>query len=485
MKKLYIYMLAMVLVLAPMACEDSLDVNTDPLAATTADPNAVLPYVFAQYAARKTTELGTRTMDVSQYISDTFNSPKRGNTSIFLTGNTWGMYYTQVLGNLLLLKVDALAAGPTSSNIAAIALTMEALAFYELASLWDEVPYTEALNGVEFQFPAFDNQETVFKGAVDRLTQAVSLIDGMPAEGNFNLTSGDLIYGGNMENWKRFANSLKLRILMLIRNKDTSVDSQITTLLGQPLIEANAQAALFTYPGTPGNINGWQDIVQSFFGPSNESEQVFGPSPVFRDLIFENSDPRLTLFFEDMSGTGTYPAQEYDQFPDFNAHAIISNNVIRADLPNIWFLPSEISLYRAELALLGIGTDDAQASFDLGVTQHASFWGSIGPGSIPGAQKSITSDEITTFLASLPTLGSLSQQDALTQVYEQMYVEGFWRSVYAWNHVRRTGVPDLQPPAAATITTILKRFNYPPDEVGSNPNTPSNLPTDTPVWFEK
>ena len=487
MKNIFIYILSLVLIMAPMACEDALDVNTDPLAATTADPSAVLPFVFVQYAARKTTELGTRTMDVTQYISDTFNSPKRGNTSIFLTGNTWGMYYTLILGNLLLVRNDAIEAGPTSNNIAAIANIMTALSYYELSSLWNDIPFSQALDGQEFQFPEFDSQETVLKGCVAILDEAVGFIDGMPAEGNFNLTTGDLIYGGNMDNWRRFANSLKLRILMMIRNRDTSVDGQITALLGTPdaLIEENSQAALFTYPGTPGQINGWQDIVESFFGPDNEAVQTFGPAPAFRDILFNNDDPRLDLFFTDMSGTGTYPAQEYDLFPDFDQHAVIANNVIRADLPNIWMLPSEVSFYRAEAALLGIGPDDAQASFDEGVRQHISFWGRVGAGSIPGGIRSVTSDQIEAFITSLPALASLSAEDALTQVYEQMYIEGFWRSVYAWNHVRRTKVPDLQPPAAATITTILKRFDYPPDEVGSNPNTPANPPTDTPMWFEQ
>ncbi len=477
-------MLSAVLVIAPMSCEDALDVNTDPLAATTADPSAVLPFVFVQYGARKTTELGTRTLDVTQFISNTFNSPKRGNTSIFLTGNTWGMYYTLVLGNLLLLKNDAVEAGPTSNNIAAVATIMQALSFYELASIWDDVPFTQALNGKDFEFPEFDSQETVFKGSVALLDEAMALIDAMPEEGNFNLVTGDLIYGGDMDNWARFANSLKLRILMLIRNRDTSVDGAISATLGQPLIETNSQAALFRYPGTPGQINGWKDIIQSFFAPTNELAELFGPSPVFRDLLVNNNDPRVDVLFFDPTGTGVYTAPEYGSFP-VAGEALINDNALRADMPNIWFLPSEVSFYRSELALLGVVADDANARFEDGVRQHSMFWGGVGPGSIPGAEIRLDADDIEAFIASLPDLGGLSDADALNQLYEQMYVEAFMRSVYAWNHVRRTGVPDLQPPPGASISTILKRFDYPPDEVGANPNTPSNLTTDTPVWFEK
>ncbi len=479
MRKIYIYILTLALLSMPMACDDSLDVNTDPLEATSADPNAVLPFVLASYAARKTTELGTRTLDVTQYISDTFNSPKNGNTSIFLTGNTWFMYYNLVLGNLLLLRQDAEEAGPSSNNIAALATIMEALSYYELTSIWDEIPFSQALNGTEFPFPEFDDQETVLNGAVDMLDQAISLIDAMPDEGNLNIGVGDLIYGGDMDLWRRYANSLKLRILMMIRNRDSSVDSEITSTLSQPLIEDNSQAALFRYPGTPGQINGWKDIIQSFFAPTNKEALIYGPPPVFRDLLVNNNDPRVQVLFEDLSGTGTFPAVPYDEFPE-DDETIISDNVLRADLPNIWMLPSEVSFYRAELALLGVTSEDADEWFAAGVRQHTEFWG----GDIPGADLTIPGGDIDAFVGALPVLSGLSTSAALEALYEQMYIEGFMRSVYAWNHVRRTGVPDLDPPPGATINTILKRFDYPPDEVGSNPNTPSNPPTDTPQWFE-
>ena len=120
--------------------------------ATSADPNAVLPYVFVQYSSRKVTELGTRICDVSQYISNTFNSPNRGNTSTFLTGNTWGMMYDQALGNLSLIIADAEAAGESRNNVNAIATILVHI-FYELTSLWEQVPFTQALNGQEFPTP--------------------------------------------------------------------------------------------------------------------------------------------------------------------------------------------------------------------------------------------------------------------------------------------------------------------------------------------
>ncbi|MEQ8426163.1 MAG: SusD/RagB family nutrient-binding outer membrane lipoprotein, partial [Cyclobacteriaceae bacterium] len=205
MKKIIFSIFLGSMLILPMACDKALDINVNPLRASSADPNAVLPFVLTQFSNRNTTELGTRICDVYQNTSVTFNSPRRGATTSFLTGNTWNMLYVQVLGNLKLVEQDARAAGAARNNITAIALVMKALAFYELTVIWDDVPFTQALDANAFPQPDFDSQETVLKGLIPILDDAVSLIDAIPASGVFTLT-GDLIYGGDMSLWKRYAN---------------------------------------------------------------------------------------------------------------------------------------------------------------------------------------------------------------------------------------------------------------------------------------
>jgi hypothetical protein len=470
MKLLKISILSVLVFFISVSCEKQLDINTNPLVASSADPNVVLPFVIVQYSNRKVTELGTRTLDVPQHLSACFNSPRNGATSIFLTGNTWGMMYTQVLGNLALVEADAKEAGLSSNNVAAIAVILKGMIFYELTSIWEDVPFSEALNGTEFPSPSFDSQEAILRGVVDVLDEGMQLIDGMPSEGIVNVSQGDLIYQGDMGNWRRFANSLKIRVLMLLRNKDTSVDSQIIAALGQPFIETNAQAAILEYYDTPGQQNGFQQLNEAFFGTSNEITEVFAPGEPLWNLIALDADPRDGLFLFDPNGL----SPTNGSFADVD-EAVISDNVIRNDLPQMWLLPAEISLYRAELALKGAATgDDAKTMYDLGVTQALSWWGQ----DIPGAQKTLTDAEISAFVGTLPASPSLDD------VHEQQYLETFMRPVVAWNHVRRTNVPVLSPPSASTITSILKRFNYPPDEVASNPKTPINPRTDAPMWFE-
>ncbi len=471
MKFLKIFSLILFVGVLVTSCEKALDINTNPLVATSADPNAVLPFVFVQYSNRHTSELGTRMMDVPQHIGSCFNSPRGGNTGSTITGNTWGMYYTQVLGNLALVEADALAAGTTSNNIAAIAKIFKAKSFFELSSIWGDIPFRQALDGVQFPTPEFDTQEEVFNGVLTILDEAIALIDAMPAE-VADVSIGDLIYGGDMDKWRRWANSLKLRVLMLLRNKSTAVDNEITKVLSEPMIEDNSQAALIRYADNASEANSWARLITNFFGGTNEAAGVYSPSTVSYDLFNQNDDPRFGVMIFDPNGNGGSDiAEAVFGAPGSKAH--VSNNVVRNDMPHNMFLPSEISLYRAELALLGVSSDDAQAEFEKGLRQNCEYWG----GDIPGATATIATADIDNFISNIGTVD-------LQKVHEQLYLESFFRPVIAWNTVRRTKVPDMLAVPGTAISTILKRFNYAPDEVSSNPNTPTNLPTDTPMWFE-
>ncbi len=471
MKRLKLILLGFVFISGTFSsCDDKLDINTDPLAATSADPNAVLPFVFVQYSSRKVTELGTRICDVSQYISNTFNSPKNGSTSIFLTGNTWGMMYNQILGNLSLVKADAAEAGATSNNVNAIATILSAHIFFELTSIWEDVPYTEALNGQDFPSPNFDEQQLVLNGVVSLYDEAIALIDNRQLDGEFGISSSsDQFYGGDMAKWRILANSLKLRALMLLRNGGANVDAQINATLGQPLMSTNDEAAYLIYSGDPGAQNAMKTIITAFFGPDNESQNVFGPGPPIDNLLRGSGDPRYDLWV----ARNDLPAPELAFFPD-NATSVLSNNIIRFDLPDMLMLPSEIYLYKAELALDGFAAaGSADANYRAGVTSSIRWWGQ----DIPGVLATVTEAEITGYV------GSLSAP-TIVDVYNEQYLSAFLMPVMAWTHMRRNKIPVLDAPPASTIGTYLRRFNYPPDEVTSNPNTPVNLPTETPMWFE-
>ena len=465
----YIKLLTLTLVLSfiTQSCEDSLDINRNPLAATTADPNVLLPFILAQYSNRHITELGTRMMDVPQHFTACFNSPRNGATTIFLTGNTWNMMYIQVLGNLLLIEQDAIEAGLSNNNVAAIANIIKANTFFELSMIWEDIPFSQATNAVDNPTPEFDKQEVVLNGVIEILDQAIAFIDAIPSEGIFDVSVGDLIYGGNMDNWRKYANSLKLRILMVMKNK-VNVDAAINAVLSQPMIESNDQSALIRYSNAPGQNNGFNSLVETFFGVSNEAQGAYGPGETLFNLL--QGDPRFDML---ISNPNNADPIDIGLFPFGSGGPTITDNVIRNDLPHMLFMPAEINLYRAELAMASGNMGEADAQYRAGVRKNIDWWG----GDVPGAVLSIADEDAEAFVSSLPA-------PTMQSIHDQLYIESFIRPVIAWNTIRRTKVPALPVPPGSNISTILKRFNYAPNEVAANPNTPANLPTDTPMWFE-
>ena len=491
MKRIVIIFSIFSFLFVPMACNKELDINKNPLAATKADPNAVLPYVMVVYSNRKITEVGTRMIDVWQNVAATFNSGRDGTTPIFVAINEWRILYTDVLANLTLVEKDARAVGATNNNITAIAVILKALAYHDLTCLFNDVPFTEALNAKEFPAPKFDSQQTVLNGIITLLDDAVVLIDAIPAVGAANVSTGDLIYGGNMDSWRRYARSLQLRVLMLIRNNAASApaaDTKINAILTEDrLINSNTtNAAMLKYSNAPGNQNAWAGLQIRFGTGSNETNQFWGPSAILRGLLFDIGgpgvhDPRLNLWAIPGTG-GTYFAQPIGTFPTA-ATGLFRDNLVRTDLPDMWFLPSEISFYKAELALKGVipgGAVAADFSYRQGLNETLSFWG----GSIPGARITLTSSQIATFIATKADLNSLTLANALIEVGNQQYLEAFWRPIESWNTVRRNKVPDVLAAPGSTVSTMVKRLNYPSTEVGSNPNTPGPKNTDVKMWFE-
>ncbi len=463
MKKISIYFVAAMILFGSFSCEEKLDINTDPLAATEADARTVIPFVLAAYEARKQTELGTRIMDVSQHFSACFNSPRAGTTTSFLTGNTWFMYYNLMLGNLILLEQDARAAGEIRNSVTAFAVILKALAFYELTVIYEDIPFTEALDGQQFSSPQFDTQETVLKGTVDMLDEAVALIGAIPADG-FQIGTEDFIYSGDMALWERFANSLQLRILMIIRNFDSGYAlPRINDVLSRPLITDLSHVASFPFFDTPGNQNAFADLNNTFFGtPSNEVVGVYAPSPVLRNLLVDNNDPRTDIFLTDINGGDDYDNPPMGSFSFGAFGAVISDDMCRYTLPAVWYTPAEVNLYRAELALDGDVAGDVDALTQAGVRQALEYYG----GAIDGATATIPTADIDAFVATFTGV-------TMNQIYEQQYLETFMRPVVAWNTVRRNRWPAMDAVPGATINGILERFTYAPAEISANANIPA------------
>ena len=88
---------------------------------------------------------------------------------------------------------------------------MQCFLYQKLVDMYGDVPYTEALQGTDFFTPVYDPQQTIYEGLITKLTEAIADIKAASWPASF---VADIVFTGNKTNWVKFANSLKMRILM-------------------------------------------------------------------------------------------------------------------------------------------------------------------------------------------------------------------------------------------------------------------------------
>ena len=472
-----------------LGCNDILDINDDPLAATQADPDLLFPAVLVNLSNNRTIELSGRMGNVVQYYEP--GLPVLGDMAlgslgnIFITGNTWRNYYGAGGGglkDLVLIEQDAAAKSPPNDNVIAQSKIMQAFIYYLLTGIWERVPFTEAVN-FDITQPAYDDQQTILRGVITLCDEAIGMIDNDPSV--FRITRGDLIYNGDLDKWVKFANSLKLKSLLLLANKTTDVVSEISQLVGQPLITTLADEAAFKYYNIPGNYNPIWNTLNLLAGGVNANLAM--ASTTFMNVMNSLNDPRKSTYYDESVvpgsvGSGNFgPAAapgSYGGTP--SAPSIVSLKIIRRDFPDRYMTAAEILLMQAEVIAKGWASGsmaDANMKYQAGILASMNFFDGK-----PGA---ITPTNKDAYLASLPDLASLSQAEALKAIHLQIYINNFLRMPDAWIEWKRTKVPDLVVPQGSLLSDILRRLFYPPDEKGANPNTPTDPPLDSPMWYEK
>ena len=482
MKKIIKYTLIVLGTLAFTACEDLLDVNTDPLVATSANADLLFPDVLVSLSNTRTVEISLGSGTIAQHYEGAFGvfgNAALGTLSTFTTGNTWSALYLTCLKNLVLAEQEAASAEPPNNNIVAQSRILQGFVYYNLTTLWEDIPFTEAVG--EATEPVSDRQEVVLNGVVSMMDEATALIDRDP--GSPRVNSGDLLYAGDMEKWERFANSIKLKSLMLIANKDASVTSQIASTMSQPLITSVEDEAEFQYFNNPGDYNPIWATLNNFAGGANP-EWIMG-STTLQGVLEEMNDPRLSTYYDESDeparvGTGNFaPGATPGSFGEFADHSIVSFNIIRPDAPDRYITSSEIVLMMSEAVAKGWapgGMSEADRLYRIGIALSMVYY--------DGKPGQISPEESIGFINSLPALASLNPGDAVAAIQLQIYVATFFRTPEAWTQWRRTKVPDLVLPRGSLLSDIMRRWAYPPDEKGANRNTPSDQPLDTPMWFE-
>ncbi len=192
--------------------------------------------------------------------------------------------------------------GGGTNNQIAVARILKAYFFHTITDRWGMVPYSEALQGVENQTPKYDGQASIYQDLLTELNEAVNQINDQEAP------AGDFMLEGDMERWKNFANTLRMRIALRMADAEPSLaEQEFTDAYNVGHIQ---QDMFYTYVAGDANENPWYDRF--------ETRIDYAISKPIADTMKAFNDLRLTRFAADSANTGPFAGSGFPDMDDID-----------------------------------------------------------------------------------------------------------------------------------------------------------------------
>lgn len=375
----------------------------------------------------------------------------------------WSGFYAGGLQDLAAILTQNTPAD--KPNLVAPALVMKSWTFGIMTDVWGDIPYSEANLSDPTKPPKYDAQKDIYAGILADLKAA----NGMAVVGGTAYGTADLIYNGNMTEWKKFANSLRLRYALRLSKVDpATAQTQVAAAIADGVFTSNNDNALLRWPGDGTNnspiYNNFvtrddQHMSQTLVNTLKSLYISIGPTAA--DTVF---DPRLAVYADPIISSPNKPLYvgAPNGLQDDAAIAIGITNTSRVGIayrgkatPSILMAYSEVLFDEAEAAARGWAPGGAAALYNAAIQASMQYNG------IP--------DNVTAAYVASPRV-VYSSSTGLQQIALQRWIALFSEGTEAYSSWRRTGVPDLQPgPAAITTPHIVaRRLTYPVSEQSFN-----------------
>src|SRR5215213_9022675 len=308
---------------------------------------------------------------VQQWATTTYqDEPNYDFTTRGIPQAWWGRLYRDVLVDLKeaqrLIPLDATVLDEgAKKNQVAISDIMQVYTYSILVNTFGNVPYTEALNP-ENLFPKYDDAKAIYDDLFVRLDADIAALN--PASAGFSATA-DLIYGGSVDKWIKFANSLKTRMAMTVADADATKAKTAVEQADTKAFQSAADNAVFAYQKTTPNTNPiWVDLVQS-------NRQDFVAANTLVEKLKTLSDPRLSLFFKP-NDAGLYVGGKSGSNNTFSDYAKVSDKVVAPGYPALLLDYVEMEFYRAEAKERGFNVaGTAEEHYKNAIRASILYWG--------------------------------------------------------------------------------------------------------------
>ncbi|MBP8155820.1 MAG: SusD/RagB family nutrient-binding outer membrane lipoprotein, partial [Leadbetterella sp.] len=365
--------------------------------------------------------------------------------------NTWKSFYTDGLVNFQRIVEQSKADGNLpNTNYEGIALVMRSWTFSLLTDLYGPIPYKEAIKGSASEpvyNPTFDNMDVVYSGLLSDLKEANEKLKvGGPA------VSGDILYNGDILKWKKFANSLRVRLAnRQAAKKSTESKAVLAEILGNastyPIFTSNDDNAVLKNTDSRPSNNEFNEVM--IVGGRTD----WNLSKTVVDKLLTLKDTRLAVFGTPVKGI-------YEGIPNglpdaiattyLSSAATLGNYFTKASAPSVLMTYSELQLDLAEAAIDGDISGSADEYFKKGINASFTQFGAT-----------IPADYFT-------TVGAVSKE----KILDQKWIALFGQGVEAWTEYRRTGYPIMpakDPRAVFENNGVIPtRLPYPTTEYSLN-----------------
>ncbi len=370
--------------LAMPSCTDKFyDVNINPNAAVDVPADLILPAALATTGSYVTTNfdylnlwMGYWNWSGNYSIS---TSDKNYQFSNGFRNNTWASVYSAQVNNYD--AVDTKAATAVQPLVQGMAKIMKIFAFQYLVDTYGNVPYSDALKGTTSILPKYDDAQTIYKDFIVQIDAGLALF--AKGDGTYNPSTNDIMFKGDISKWQKFANSLKLKILL--RQSEVAANaSYITTELakikasGYGFLGAGENAGINPgYLKSAGKLSPfWGTYGYNESDVNVENYQVYRANIYGINFLNNTKDSfRLSYFYAPVGGKGStfnasyFGANGADVFPNTQISGI-GKGLLQAFNQDAVIMSSHESLFdQAEAAFRGWISGDPKALYQAAVTE--------------------------------------------------------------------------------------------------------------------
>lgn len=478
-----------------VSCNDFLDVNDNPNDPSVSTPSLTLPVAQQSFASLN----AITSVNLGQYMVYNWTTPSnwsanqdliRYNITTDFGSALFETPYVSIFKNLTYIENYEDASGAVDYSVYdVISTTIKGFQYQYLVDLYGDVPFTEANLRSVNPTPKYDDAETVYKANIDNLTNAAILALDLPINAE-NPESQDIIFGGDMDKWAAFANTIKLR--MLIRLSNTGQDSYINDQIA--LINANGAGFITeNVVANPGysDDDGKQSpfygsFIQAATGEQENRKDYTAATDYTMDYLTNTNDPRRERIYEEAANGGYHGAEQSTILPGtgFTSNDLskVGPGLLKSseqDQPIM--LLSEALFLQSEATVRGYlpgGDAAAEALFNSAIESSFEFLGVDDP--IVAAQ--------AYYSQPLTNLDWASSPDKIRAIITQKWIAlNGTSSLESWIELTRTGFPSGLPIPAESDGVRPVRLLYPTSERTNNANNvPAQVAADAftqnPFW---